>query len=263
MLEKFFAVKRKEIEELEKLRQEGLFPTIFSGQRPDFKQALQIKNNLPAVIAEFKQASPSKGLICTDLSVEDVVQQYNANGASALSILTEKQYFAGDLTYIDRAYNIMDLDKQLPILRKDFIFDPIQIEVSACTPASAILLIVRMIDNVKKLRELREQAEKYKLQCVVEVFDEKDLQQARESGAEIIQVNARDLKTLKVDRQACLNLAKNNPPQNDEVWIAASGIENHAHLRLARDAGYHVVLVGSSLMKDAKPGLALARLLRA
>ena len=160
-----------------------------------------------------------------------------------------------------QAREAMAQGRAMPILWKDFIFDPIQIEAAAASPASAILLIVRMAPDAGRLRSLRRLAESFGMDAVVEVFDEADLRLARESGAELIQVNARDLDNLQVSRGACLDLIRRQPPREAEVWIAASGIEHGSHLNEAAKAGFHAALVGTSLMRGGKPGEALATLL--
>ena len=177
-----------------------------------------------------------------------------------MSVLTEEKYFAGSMDFLSRAAKATR--NSLPILRKDFIFDLLQVEATAATAAAAILLIVRLTPDVKTLRNLRERAEDFGLASVVEVFDKDDLHMARESGATIIQVNARDLKTFRVNREDCLNLPRQVPPLPGEIWIAASGIENNAHLCEARDAGFTAALVGTALMRGGRPGLALKQLLK-
>ena len=134
---------------------------------------------------------------------------------------------------------------------------------TAATAASALLLIVRLTPDAATLRALREQAESYGIQAVVEIFDAEDLRLARESGARIIQVNARDLETLAIDRNACLQLVRAFPPASGELWIAASGMSSPEHLRAAAEAGYHAALVGRALMENGTPGEALAALLGA
>ena len=167
-------------------------------------------------------------------------------------LLTEEQYFLGNIDYLFRARKALDDSSKnaLPLLRKDFLFDPLQIEATAATPASAFLLIVRQTPDVQELRSLRELGEKYGLEAVVEVFDLEDLELARKSGAHIIQVNARDLETFAVDRKACLELVREAGQRSGEIWIAASGMECHEHLVAARDAGFHAALVGTALMQD-------------
>lgn len=266
LLERFRKAKEAEVEALRVLEAQGALPAVYEGQRPDFAMALtrRAPGSPLAVVAEYKRASPSRGVICESLDVEDVARQYAAAGASAVSVLTEETFFRGRLEYLASAadpalYN----GPRTPLLRKDFIFDPLQVRATAATPASALLLIVRLTPDAAILRALREQAEGYGIQAVVEIFDAEDLRLARESGARIIQVNARDLESLAVDRDACLQLIQACPPANGELWIAASGMSSAEHLRAAASAGYHAALVGSALMEGGNPGEALAALLGA
>lgn len=266
LLERFRKAKEAEVEALRALEAQGALPAVYEGQRPDFAMALtrRAPGSPLAVVAEYKRASPSRGVICESLDVEDVARQYAAAGASAVSVLTEETFFRGRLEYLARAadpalYN----GPRTPLLRKDFIFDPLQVRATAATPASALLLIVRLTPDAAILRALREQAEGHGIQAVVEIFDAEDLRLARESGARIIQVNARDLESLTIDRDACLRLIQACPPANGELWIAASGMSSAEHLRAAASAGYHAALVGSALMEGGTPGEALAALLGA
>lgn len=261
MLEKFRQIKLREIEGLARLADNGEFPPIWQGKRRHFKKALRPENGLPAVIAEYKRASPSKGRICDSISACQASREYLENGASALSILTEKEFFQGDLGYLSEAHGASP-DCAPPLLRKDFLFHPLQIAETAASPASALLLIVRMAPDARALRALREEAEKYGIACVVEIFNASELALARDGGADIIQVNARDLNTLRVDWQSCLRLINDNPPLRRETWIAASGIETGAQLRQAARAGYDAALIGSFLMAGGKPGKTLRKLLR-
>jgi indole-3-glycerol phosphate synthase len=147
------------------------------------------------------------------------------------------------------------------MLRKDFLFHPAQVAATLATPASAMLLIVRLTPDARVLRDLREQAERGGVQSVVEVFSRRDAELARESGARIIQVNARDLETLWVDAEAPMRFMDAFPPLDGELWIAASGMSGHADLRAAADAGYHAALVGTALMEGGRPGDALRRMI--
>lgn len=264
-LERFVAAKQAEVQALESLMADAASFALggalcrWAGERPSFRKALESKGDAPlAVIAEFKKASPSRGVICAGLEPEDVARQYAEGGASAVSILTEETYFQGDINYLARAANAVP---SVPLLRKDFIFHPAQVAATLATPASAMLLIVRLTPDAGQLRALREQAEAGGVEAVVEVFDEADLILARESGARIIQVNARDLVTLKVDRETCLELIRKFPPREGELWIAASGMSCKADLEAAARAGFHAALVGSALMEKGTPGESLRLLL--
>ncbi len=263
-LERFHQAKQAEVAALRLAAERGSLPALLTVPRPDFAAALRTPaRRAPlAVVAEYKRASPSRGVIREDLDVEEVVRQYAAAGASALSILTEETYFHGRPDFLSRAAAPgLYPATPLPLLRKDFIFDPLQVRATAATPASALLLIVRLTPEATVLRRLREEAESFGMHAVVEVFDAADLRLARESGARIIQVNARDLQTFAVDRAACLALAEACPPENHEIWVAASGISEPEHLVLAASAGYRAALVGTALMEHVRPGAALAALL--
>ncbi len=258
-LERFLKVKQEEVAELTHLEAQGRFPSAWTRPRPSFRETLLSSKAGPlAVIAEFKKASPSRGVICASLEPEEVARQYAENGASCLSILTEEHFFKGDISYLARTAGVVP---EMPLLRKDFIFHPLQVRATLATPASALLLIVRLTPDVAHLRRLREQAEEGGVEAVVEVFDADDLQRARAGGASIIQVNARDLATLRVDREACLRLIQENPPKPGELWIAASGMSCRQDLEEAAQAGYHAALIGSSLMEHGTPGRSLHRLL--
>lgn len=264
-LERFRAAKAPELEALRRAAASETLPPPWSGPRPDFAAALAARPTPGplAVIAEYKRASPSKGVICEALAVEDAARQYAGAGAAALSVLTEEEWFRGDLAFLGRARRALEEagEPGLPLLRKDFIFDPLQVRATAATPASALLLIVRLTPEAAQLRDLRERAESCGMAAVVEVFDADDLALARESGARLIQVNARDLASLKVDREAPLALIRACPPLPGETWIAASGMDSFAHLARAAEAGYVAALVGTALMAGGEPGAALGRLL--
>lgn len=269
-LKRFIDAKHHELAALQDLQRRGLLPQgpksdgVFKGQRKDFAKAISCKDNgHMAVIAEYKRASPSRGLICNIVDVEDAVLQYANNGAAALSILTEERYFQGELAFLARAsQKLHEYDAPLPLLRKDFIFDPLQVHATAASPASALLLIVRLTPDATQLRELRELAESYGMQAIVEIFSADELSIARASGAKIIQVNARNLQTLAVDFNASITLAEQNPPLDHETWIAASGVSKASHMLAAQKAGYDAVLIGSALMEDGQMGKALHQLLQ-
>lgn len=261
LLDRFRTAKREELEALRALAARGGLPDPRNGERPDFRAALRKSaSGLPAVIAEYKRASPSRGVIREDMDVAEAVRRYVDGGAVALSILTEECFFKGSLKYLDEAAATLG-PASPPLLRKDFIFDPLQVTATAATAASALLLIVRLTPEATVLRELREQAESFGMQAVVEVFDAEDLRLARQSGARVIQVNARDLETFAVDVNAGLELIRRCPPRARECWIAASGLSRPEHLRAAADAGYDAVLIGTALMEREDPGAALRALL--
>ena len=260
-LKKFCTAKYLEVEHLRELQAARALPEPFRGKRPGFSAALRLHSGPLAVIAEYKRASPSCGVINSALTPETVAQQYYEAGAACLSVLTEEHFFQGELGFIDR---MAALPAICPLLRKDFIFDPLQIEATAATRASALLLIVGLTPNVRLLRHLRSLTEHFGMEAVFEVFNLNELQLARKAGARLIQVNARNLATLQVCREQALQLAqRHRGSNNEEIWIAASGISCKAHLQEAADAGFNAALVGTSLMSGGEPGKALGRLLGA
>ena len=251
-LQRFIDSKQEELRTLREAMPEAL---VFS--RPDFLSALRAPcpTGQPLrVIAEFKRSSPSEGGINDSLSPRQAAQQYAAGGATCMSVLTERRYFRGSTEDLSAAQS-----GGLPLLRKDFIFDELQVRETYATPASALLLIVALTPDADKLRSLRELAEEQGIQAVVEVFNEEELKLARVSGARIIQVNARNLETFATDRAECLRLVRLR--HAGEVWIAASAMSERDHLLDAASAGYDAALVGTALMKSPNPMLKLQQLL--
>jgi len=259
MLKKFRVAKQMEISSLIMLEQNGRIPPPITTPRPGFAKALLDSEEI-AIIAEYKRASPSRGVINTGVTPAEAALAYAKANANALSILTEEQYFQGDLKYLfemrGRSF-AGGLEHNLPLLRKDFIIHPLQVQMSAATPASAILLIVRMLED-NELGHLMSLACSHGLECVVEVFDQEDLERAQKAGAAIIQVNNRDLDTLEVDIKRSLNLSPRK--RHGEIWISASGIEKKADLEFLNNAGFDAALIGSSLMESENPGKELMKL---
>lgn len=252
MLRKFADAKRSEIMKLLEADARGEMPGPYAGERASFSGALRAIGP-GAVIAEYKRASPSRGVINLDLTAADVARGYAEGGAACMSVLTETEYFQGDLAYLDAA-----LPAGMPLLRKDFLFHKLQIRRTAATPASALLLIARMVET-DELRDLLALCEELGLEAVTEVFDEADLTKAREAGAEIIQVNNRDLDSLTVSLDISRRLIGAKKP--GELWITASGITRGAQIAELTNLGYDAALIGTFLMEDGDPAGALRRLL--
>ena len=251
MLSKFRAAKAAEIAELRALDKAGILPEPYEGPRPGFAQALKAKGP-GAVIAEYKRASPSKGEINLELSPDKAAGLFAQSGAAAISVLTETQYFRGSLDFLP-----LFAKSGLPLLRKDFILDPLQIAQTAATCASALLLIVRMLEP-GELSELLDLADSFGLECVVEVFDQADLETAQAAHAGIIQVNNRDLNKLTTDLGISHRLCVKKRP--GEVWISASGIFERAEVLEMAGLGFDGVLIGTSVMLSSDPGAALKSL---
>ena len=209
----------------------------------------------PAVIAELKKASPSKGLIRSEFSPGVLARELEEAGAAALSVLTDVDFFQGSLNYLETASQAV----RLPCLRKDFIVHPSQVLESRAHRADAILLIVAALGDAE-LRELRSAATAEKLDVLCEVHDEAELGRALDLGFDLIGVNNRDLKTLEVKLETALRLAPIIP--EGIVRVAESGIASAEDIRRLRDAGYHAFLIGESLMKAEHPGEKLKQFLQ-
>lgn len=263
MLNYFKNAKALELKALRRLEESGGSPEFFSGPRPSLSARLKrdAAESEPAIIAEYKRASPSRGHIGMRLDPVRAAEAYVRSGASAISVLTEKSRFKGRLGFIRDVWRGGAGEGGLPLLRKDFIFDPAQIRATARTPASALLLIVKLTPSVSTLRSLREEAQALGLECVVEILDEKDLRAARDSGAEIVQANSRDFADLSVDLERPLRLGRRHARESGrELWIAASGFSRPDQLKAAAAAGFTAVLVGTALMSSGDPAGALRHL---
>ncbi|GAU09475.1 indole-3-glycerol-phosphate synthase [Desulfoplanes formicivorans] len=246
-------VKAKE-EELTRLRSLKQLPAPYRGKRPGFAEA--IRGQMPgAIIAEYKRASPSKGDINLTMSPEEVGSMYARAGASAISVLTEETYFKGDLSYL----HIM-AKTGLPLLRKDFITHPLQVAMTASTPASAILVIVRLFETDAELNAVLRECQTFGLEPVVEAFDAHDLQRAQSLGARIIQINNRDLATLGIDLNRSYELVTRK--QKHETWISASGITTPQAGQKMFEAGFDALLMGTALMASDHPGRMVERFTR-
>ena len=220
-----------------------------------FRRALEQKARTGvAVIAELKKASPSRGTIRATLHVGRIASELERVGAAALSVLTEEQFFHGDLCDLAEA----SAATNLPCLRKDFMVDEFQLLEARANGADAVLLILSALDDAELLR-LRERSRELGLDALCEVHNERELERALNLGAEIIGVNNRDLRTFEVDLGTAEPLAPKIPSR--VLRIAESGIQSGADLRRLRDCGYDAFLVGESLMRADDPGGALAKML--
>ncbi|HDQ40131.1 MAG TPA: indole-3-glycerol-phosphate synthase [Desulfonatronum sp.] len=253
MLEKFRQAKQAEIRALQAMAAVWTLPEPLQVCRPSLRRAL-LEQSPGAVIAEYKRASPSKGLINAGWFPEQAASGYARAGAAALSVLTEQTYFQGRLEYLDAMAG-----PGLPLLRKDFLLHPLQVRQSAATPASAVLLIARML-TPHELATMLAACDEFGLEAVVEIFDQADLDRAKHVGARIIQVNNRDLDTLSTDLGVSLELIGRKSA--DEVWISASGLQTARDMARMRDAGFDGLLMGTRLMQAPDPGAVLAGLLK-
>ena len=206
----------------------------------NFKKSLQ--NKAEAIIAEIKKASPSAGIISDDFDPVSKSKEYESFGASALSILTEEDYFLGNIQYLKD----VKATTSLPILRKDFIVDEYQIYESKLIGADCILLIASIL-NDEELKNFSEIAQRLKLDYIIEVHDEEELQRVQHFTNAIIGVNNRDLKTFDVDINNSVELK--NTFEGDNIFIAESGIKSKKDIEYLQQHNINVFLIGESLMK--------------
>ena len=206
----------------------------------NFKKSLQ--NKAEAIIAEIKKASPSAGIISDNFDPVLKSKEYESFGASALSILTEEDYFLGNIQYLKDVKAITSL----PILRKDFIVDEYQIYESKLIGADCILLIASIL-NDEELKNFSEIAERLKLDYIIEVHDEEELQRLKHFSNAIIGVNNRNLKTFDVDINNSVELKKIFEGEN--IFIAESGIKSKKDIEYLQQHNINVFLIGESLMK--------------
>lgn len=218
----------------------------------DFRLALAA--NRPAIIAEVKKASPSKGTFTGSFDPAGIARKYAAGGAAALSVLTDEQFFQGSLSDLEAAREAVPI----PVLRKDFTLDEIHVIEAAAHGADAILLIAALLEE-RELRDLRESASRYRMASLVEVHDEAELDAAVASGAEIIGVNNRNLHSFEVTLETSLRLAPRIPAK--VVKVTESGIDSRASIERLDAAGFDAFLVGEYLMRAAEPATALRELL--
>lgn len=220
--------------------------------RRDFAAALS--KAVPAIIAEIKKASPSKGLLADEFDPASIARAYEQGGAAALSVLTEEKRFLGTLADLESARDAV----AVPVLRKDFTIDPYHVEEAAAHGADAILLIAAILSE-REMRDFRERAERYRMAALVEVHDSEELRRAAGSGARIIGVNNRNLHTFEVNLDVSLRLAEEMP--SGVLKVAESGINSASDVHRLRHAGYSAFLVGEHLMRSGNPAQALRALL--
>ena len=213
---------------------------------PSFKAAL--KAGSLSIIAEIKRKSPSKGDISAITDPVALAQKYISGGASALSILTDNKFFNGTIADIVQVSRLSS-EQFIPIIRKDFIMDKVQIAEAAVSGASAILLIVAVLGQ--KTHELYDFAKSINMDVLVEIHDQAELTFALNCGADIIGINNRNLKNFVVDTQHALNIVKLIP--DSIIKIAESGITHPAIARQYYEAGFDAVLIGEALVRSTDP----------
>ena len=213
-----------------------------------------VSQERPAIIAELKKASPSKGLIRAHFEPASLARELEAGGAAALSVLTDEEFFQGSLANLRAA----SAATSLPCLRKDFIIDEFQMVEARANCADAVLLIVAALSD-RELRALHAAAGANQLDALCEVHDESELRRALEAGCAVIGVNSRDLKTFHVEQSTLFQIGPKIP--DSVLRVAESGIKNGEDVARLRAAGYHALLIGESLMRQERPGEALQKLM--
>ena len=213
-------------------------------QSPPLDFASALRGVRIQLIAEIKKASPSRGVIRPDFNPVEVAKIYASNGASAISVLTEARYFQGSLNYLKDVRNALG-NKRLPLLRKDFLCDSYQVYESRAYGADSLLLIVAIL-KPEELEELLGLSHELGMSCLVEVHNETELEIALGSGARIIGINNRDLKTFTVDLTTTQRLRLLIPP--DRIVVSESGIKDRSDMAKLRQWGVDAVLIGESLM---------------
>ena len=206
------------------------------------------------LIAEIKKASPSAGIIKEDFSVEKIAEAYKMAKVDAISVLTDKKFFQGEIKYLNTVKNMINV----PILRKDFIVDEYQIYESRAYKADAILLIVRILER-SQLADYLAMAEELEMAALVEVHSEKELEQALYCDAEIIGINNRDLDTLETDIKTSFRIKAEVP--DDKIVVSESGIKTRNDVEELYKCGIHTILVGETLMRSDDIGSEIRKLI--
>jgi len=240
ILDKIMADKKLEVEEKKQLLPLSALKERIARRKPlDFAAALRGKGI--KLIAEVKKASPSRGVLCPDFDPVALAKIYAQNGAAAISVLTEVNYFKGSLKHLVEIRGAVSI----PLMRKDFIYDEYQIYESAAYGADALLLIVAIL-SPEQLMELMELSRSLGLDCLVEVHNEEELFTALLAGAEIIGINNRDLNTFRVDTNTTRRLRMLIPDEN--IVVSESGIHNSDDMKKMKECKVNAVLVGEALV---------------
>ena len=239
ILEKIVEHKRDEVRTLKK---EGIrSPSLETGPKRGFRKRL-LEGEPLGLIAEAKKASPSKGLICPEFDPEGLAREYEEGGADCMSVLTDERFFMGSLSYLVLARKAASL----PVLRKDFIIDHIQVEESKVYGADAILLICAILEP-SLLQELLFHARELGMDCLVEVHDEKEAEMAFSAGADLIGINNRNLKDFSVSLDTSIRV-RGAIPEEIPV-VSESGIKDFDDIKRLVSGNIQAVLIGESLVK--------------
>ena len=241
-------------EEVAALKKNGVcIPAAFAEKEiaspRGFRKAL-IEYPGVAIIAEAKKASPSKGLICPDFNPIQIALDYEKNGAQAMSVLTDVDFFQGALLYLLQARDVVSI----PVLRKEFIIDALQIEEAHVCGADAILLMASILDK-HQLIDFQDQAAAYNIDCLVEVHDEAELETVLDTPANLIGVNNRNLKDFSMNTETTFRLKKMIP--DNIAVVGESGLKTAEDIQRLQDTGITAALIGETLMRGKDGGNSL------
>ncbi len=250
LLDEIMAWKREEVAKTKRERPLAELRALATTVPKPLDFAAALRQPGVSLIAEVKRASPSRGLLCHDFDPEVLARTYVKNGAAAISVLTDARFFQGNLEHLALVKEtVTALGKPVPVLRKDFIFDPYQIWEARVAGADAILLIVAVLgDNA--LRALLAETRKLGMEALVEVHNEQELARALTAGAKIIGINNRDLRTFTVDLRVTERLRPLIPP--DIIVVSESGVHTPEDVERLAELRVDAILVGESLVR-AKP----------
>ena len=257
MLKEILQSKRVQIEELSKIRSITSFEAEAEGfENRNFSEKLVIseRSNHIGVIAEVKKASPSKGILRENFEAKNIARLYENNSAACISVLTDEKFFKGSIENLILARR----EISIPVLRKDFIIDPLQVAESYAMHADCILLIAAALP-VSLLIELELQALSYGMDCLLEVHDEGDLEKVMSCKSKLIGINNRNLEDFSVNLETSLRLNKTIPAT--KLVISESGIKNAKDIKVLADSGIRTFLIGEIFMRQDCPGRALKKLL--
>ena len=257
ILEKILAVKREEVAAAKRSRPLAMVRSEAerAGKPRDFTGALRTKiaAGLPAVIAEVKKASPSKGVLRPEFDPVAIAKSYARHGAACLSVLTDIRFFMGSPEYLVQARAASGL----PVLRKDFLLEPYQVYEARAMGADCMLLIVAALDDAA-MRDLEQAAAEFGMATLVEVHDGDELGRALRLETPLLGINNRNLRTFETRLETTLSLLERIP--SDRLVITESGILAPADVKRMREAGVDAFLVGEAFMRSPDPGAELTKL---
>ncbi len=255
ILDRIIQNKRIEVEKAKKSYPLELISSQIEETQPprDFFKAIELSGKVK-IIAEIKCASPSKGVFRKDFNPTEIAKEYSEGGASAISVLTDREFFKGDLTHLHKVRNSVET----PLLRKDFIIDPYQVYETRLYGADAVLLIASVLAT-ETLAELLALTHSLGMNAIVEVHNEIELEKALLAESRIIGINNRDLRTFNVSLDVSIRLSK--LISKEKIVVTESGIGSCQDIKRLKEEGIYVFLVGETFMKAESPGKELAKLL--